>query len=214
MNLADLSAEFPRPDVDWRPQGKPYNGAILALAYIDARAVMDRLDAVCGPENWQDSYAETARGRVICTIKIKIGDEWVGKSDGAGDTQVEGEKGGISDAFKRAAVKWGIGRYLYDLDTPWVPCDVKKGTDGKDYFKAFSVDPWTKVRTKAAPAAQTQGNAAPDVSSLSVLVEHMDAARSLDELATIWSQHRGLQALPAAIKAKDRNKDRLAQVAA
>jgi len=46
--------------------------------------------------------------------------EWIWKADGAGDTDVEAEKGAISDAFKRAAVKWGVGRYLYDLDSPWV----------------------------------------------------------------------------------------------
>ena len=38
---------------------------------------------------------------------------WVTKTDGADDTTIEGAKGGISDALKRAAVQFGIGRYLY-----------------------------------------------------------------------------------------------------
>jgi hypothetical protein len=46
--------------------------------------------------------------------------EWVWKANGAGNSDVEAEKGACSDAFKRAAVLWGIGRYLYDLDSPWV----------------------------------------------------------------------------------------------
>jgi hypothetical protein len=71
---------------------------------------------------------------------------WVRKSDGAGETQVEGEKGAISDALKRAAVKWGIGRYLYDLDSPWVPCETYQGNDGKARFKRFTADPWASVR--------------------------------------------------------------------
>jgi len=38
---------------------------------------------------------------------------WVTKSDGADDSSIESAKGGISDSLKRAAVQYGIGRYLY-----------------------------------------------------------------------------------------------------
>jgi hypothetical protein len=146
-NLQDLYAEFPRDMVTWRPQGSvSKNNSIMALAYIDARDVMDRLDAVVGPENWQDCYHETPKGRVICVLSIRVGDTWISKSDGAGETQVEGEKGAISDALKRAAVKWGIGRYLYDLESPWVPCETYQGNDGKPRFRKFTADPWSKVR--------------------------------------------------------------------
>ena len=54
---------------------------------------------------------------------------WVAKADGAGDTAHEAEKGGISDAFKRAAVQWGVGRYLYRLESPWVAIEPA----GKSY---------------------------------------------------------------------------------
>ena len=92
----------------------------IALAYIDARDVMKRLDQVVGFSNWSDSYEETPSGRLFCCLSIRIDGEWIDKVDGAGDTNVEGAKGGISDSFKRAAVKWGIGRYLYYLPTTWV----------------------------------------------------------------------------------------------
>ena len=116
MNIQNLKNEFPRESVSWRAQTLTQKGdKALALAYIDARDVMDRLDDVCGPNNWQTEYFETAKGRVICSLSIFICDRWITKADGAGDTDVEGDKGGISDAFKRAAVHWGIGRYLYDL---------------------------------------------------------------------------------------------------
>lgn len=91
----------------------------MALAYIDARDVMERLDAVCGPGGWQCSYPH-ANGKTVCSIGIKVGDEWIWKANGAGDTDFEAEKGALSDAFKRAAVMWGIGRYLYDVASPWV----------------------------------------------------------------------------------------------
>lgn len=98
----------------------------IALAYIDARDVMGRLDDIFGIAGWSDSYEETTSGRLICTLSVCLDGVWISKSDGAGDTQVEGEKGAISDAFKRVAVKYGIGRYLYELPTPWVDLDEYK----------------------------------------------------------------------------------------
>ena len=44
----------------------------------------------------------------------------------------EGEKGEFSDAFKRAAVKWGVGRFLYDLGVKYL--DVKVNGDFKEYY--------------------------------------------------------------------------------
>jgi len=107
--------------IHWRPGSTNKDKTkCIALAYVDARDVMKRLDEVVGPENWKDSYEEFASGRLICTLYIRIDGEWIGKSDGAGDSAIEGAKGGISDALKRAAVRWGIGRYLYYLPTKWV----------------------------------------------------------------------------------------------
>lgn len=136
MDFAELSAPFPPEAIHWRAQTVTRNGdKALALAYLDARDVQDRLDAVCGPANWRDSYVETPKGRTICTLEIRVDGEWIGKSDGAGDTDVEGEKGSISDALKRAAVKWGIGRYLYDLGNVWAPCESSEYNGKKKWQK-------------------------------------------------------------------------------
>lgn len=117
--LEQLSAPFDPDRVSWRvgaTSGDKSKG--LALAYIDARDVMQRLDEVAGAE-WQCTYPH-AGTKTVCSIGIKVGEEWIWKSNGAGDSDVEAEKGALSDAFKRAAVMWGIGRYLYDVDSPWV----------------------------------------------------------------------------------------------
>lgn len=160
MKVSDLSAEFPRDAIHWRAQTLTRNGdKALALAYLDARDVMDRLDKVCGPENWQSRYTETPRGRVLCEIGIRIGDEWVWKSDGAGDTAVEGEKGGISDALKRAAVQWGVGRYLYRLDAVWCPCETYE-RNGKRHWSKWTDDPWKHVRG-SAPKPKAENHAEP-----------------------------------------------------
>jgi len=120
IDFKALAAPFPPSAVSWRvgpTTGDKRSG--MALAYIDSRDVQDRLDAVCGPGGWGDSYPHAGQ-KTVCSISIKVDDDWVTKSDGAGDTDMEQEKGALSDAFKRAAVKWGIGRYLYSLDSPWV----------------------------------------------------------------------------------------------
>jgi len=144
-DLQRLFADFPRESVHWRAQSVTKEGdKAMALAYIDARDVMDRLDLIVGTQNWQDSYQETAKGRLICTLSINVEGEWISKSDGAGDTDVEGSKGAISDAFKRAAVKWGVGRYLYDMPTPWVPCESYE-KNGKRHWKKWKSDPWQFV---------------------------------------------------------------------
>lgn len=127
MDFKELHKPFHPSKVSWRVGATTKDKKKgMGLAYIDARNVMERLDEVCGPGNWQDSYSETPKGRVICRLAIRIGDEWVTKSDGAGNTDVEGDKGALSDSLKRAAVKWGIGRYLYDVHSPWVEIDDYK----------------------------------------------------------------------------------------
>lgn len=115
-----LRAPFPADRVSWRigPTTQDKSRGV-ALAYIDARDVMDRLDEVCGPAGWSNRYSH-ANGKTVCDIAIKCDGEWVSKADGAGDTDHEAEKGALSDAFKRAAVRWGIARYLYDVESPWV----------------------------------------------------------------------------------------------
>lgn len=127
-----LSAPFMPEEIDWRvgsTNGDKTKG--MALAYMDARAVMDRLDNSCGPQNWQCQYTQ-AGSIMICAIGIKFGDDWVWKQDGAGATDFEGEKGAMSDAFKRAAVRWGVGRYLYDIKAPWVKIE--------QFGKSYKID--------------------------------------------------------------------------
>tara|TARA_R110002012_G_scaffold293746_2_gene489547 strand:- start:39 stop:743 length:705 start_codon:yes stop_codon:yes gene_type:complete len=131
VNFDALKAPFSPDDVKWRvgaTNGDKTKG--LALAYLDARAVMDRLDSVVGQANWQATYSH-ALSKTVCELSLRCGDEWVTKANGAGDSDIEGEKGALSDAFKRAAVLWGIGRYLYHLDSPWVQL-VKGRTIKKD----------------------------------------------------------------------------------
>jgi len=123
--FARLSAPFQPQDIEWRAGATNSDKTkALALAYITSRAVMDRLDEVMGPENWCDYYKAGPDGGVMCGLALNINGTWITKWDGAENTDFEAVKGGLSDAFKRAGYKWGIGRYLYKLDSVWVPCEA------------------------------------------------------------------------------------------
>jgi hypothetical protein len=125
MNTLEmLKSPFSKSELKWR-QGR----GGMQLAYIDARCAMKRLDDVVGIDGWQDSY-KSLDGRTVCELSLKINGVWITKTDGAGDTNIEGEKGGLSDAFKRAAVKFGVGRYLY-----YVPNQVNTFDDLPEQLK-------------------------------------------------------------------------------
>lgn len=92
------------------------------LHYVTARTVMNRLDSILGPENWWDSY-QPLEHSVLCTLTIRLPDgSTLSKSDAGGyagmSDQGDDDKSGYSDAFKRAAVKFGVARYLYRDGVP------------------------------------------------------------------------------------------------
>jgi hypothetical protein len=123
MNTAELRKEIP---FTWKIQTVTKDGAKASVvAYIDSRAVMNLLDEVAGPENWQNKF-HFDNGKLICGIGIFNGKEWIWKHDVGTESDYEKEKGQFSDAFKRAAVHWGIGRFLYDLDIEWVAVNSYK----------------------------------------------------------------------------------------
>ncbi len=126
----NLKKPFPLKDMEWKIQsaGMSVNKKMwaLVLTYITARAIQDRLDEVIGAENWKNEFTAAPQGGVLCGISLKLNGEWVTKWNGAENTDIEGVKGGLSGAEKRTASEWGIGRYLYALDT----CFAEIAEDG------------------------------------------------------------------------------------
>ena len=138
--LDQLNHPLPILSIEFKPGTGFENNSgakVIAQPYISARAVQQILDTVVGKQNWKVEYdtesvlhkvmkkekqVDQITTFVICTISIRCPQpdgsyEWVSKSDGAESRGQEGSqfKGGMSDAFKRAAVQWGIGRWLYDF---------------------------------------------------------------------------------------------------
>ena len=145
VDFTKLKEPFQPLDIEWRVQQASAVGAkpwALVLAYITSRAVQDRLDTVAGPEKWKNEYTKGPDGGVLCGISIKVGDEWVTKFDGADNTNIEATKGGLSSSMKRAAVQWGIGRYLYDVESSFVSMTKNKPADMTGWHKHY--EPKTK----------------------------------------------------------------------
>jgi hypothetical protein len=158
---AALSAPFDPKDVKFKPQ-MVKNNRCLAMAYIDARLIQDRLDEVLGVENWQDKYDILTDGSVMCRLRLKLGGRWITKTDvGSPSEQPDSGdrlKAAFSDALKRAAVKFGIGRYLYRLAAQWVDYDpVKKQIVQPPQLPAFALP---KAKNAPQPAAPTKSRPA------------------------------------------------------
>lgn len=123
-----LREPFDRKDVEFRVQGRvnDQSGRAQVVAYIDARVVQDRLDEVVGPGAWSFDWEPIlVENSQVMLAKGTLTVFGVSKSDIGSASNFEQSLGCISHALKRAAVHWGVGRYLYELPATWV--NVEKG---------------------------------------------------------------------------------------
>jgi hypothetical protein len=148
-----LAEPFDPAEVRFKPAVVTGNRA-LALAYVDARVVQSRLDEVLGVDGWQDDYECLADGSVVCRLRLRMGGEWITKVDVGGPSeQPDGGdrlKAAFSDALKRAAVKFGVGRYLYRLPSQWLDYDLQR----RQFLKTPGLPAWALPGNKEAPSAK------------------------------------------------------------
>lgn len=191
-----LAAPFPPERVSWRVGSTTADKKRgMALAYIDARDVMQRLDDVMSPAWWQCRYSHTG-AVTICEIGLFLPTgntcQWVWKANGAGNTDVEAEKGACSDAFKRAAVLWGIGRYLYDLDSPWVALNGRQiATEELPKLRAL-------LEGKSTPDTKGKKDSRAAFSAIQSALQAfqaLDATADVTDLQDYWKQPEVQEAL-------------------
>ena len=147
---AALAKPFAPEDLEWRLQNtneEKMRG--MAVPYVTNRAIQNRLDEVCGPENWYNEFkpwhSNGKKDSQLCGIAIHFeGKGFITKWDGAEDSDIEPIKGGLSDSMKRAAYQWGIGRVLYSLDTVWV--DIERR--GKSVRHPIPADAQDRIGTE------------------------------------------------------------------
>lgn len=145
-----LTDPMPEEAIEWRIQrAGEKNGKVWAMVvpYADARWMMQRLDDVFGPMGWWDSYEPGPGGGVLCSLTVVVDGVEVTKQDGAPNTDIEDVKGGITDAFKRACVKWNVGdvRALYRVGDLFANVhedgSYYQSKDREDKYPAFKWDP-------------------------------------------------------------------------
>src|ERR687884_692872 len=144
-----LAAPLPAGVISWRQDGKPVqrDGRYFArfVAYVEANTVRERLDSVV-PGEWDLTLEllpplPVDDGEATCSFKARLQILGVIREDvGTGRDY----KSAATDAFKRAAVRFGIAHELYSFEQNWVQIDG----DGK-YAKPLE-DP-------AAAYARRQG---------------------------------------------------------
>lgn len=128
IDISKLSDPTPESEIKHRVQsGK-------TLSYIDARFCMDRLDEVCGLGGWSCDYKEV-KGLLMCGVSVLVDGQWITKWDTGTESNFEKDKSIVSDSFKRACVKWGVGRDLYRTKKTGVERDAtpsKKPSDSSE----------------------------------------------------------------------------------
>lgn len=239
--LSELAKPFPPEQVSWRVGSTNADKTKgMALAYIDSRDVQDRLDGVMGAD-WADEIAVQPNGLVCCKIGLRLSEGWVWRMDGtaalppqaAGEENAKAEqaremahKGSVSDAFKRAAVKWGIGRYLYALPSPWVSINKWKAIEDSERPKLVDTlrrqagpsqsAPRQQQPAPAQPAAQQQNASQARKSGEYERIEKdLRACQQVGDLAETWLRaQEAIGKMPDSWKVhitaeKDRCKERL-----
>lgn len=123
--MAELKFRKLRADeIQVRPTDTKTKGKCLLLLYQDARCSMNILDETVGQFGWQKDYKEI-NGNIYCGIGIRCENEWIWKYDCGAITAKEDDiqgKADASDAMKRAAVCWSIGRELYSTPKIKITC--------------------------------------------------------------------------------------------
>jgi len=215
--LTRLAEPFTDEEIEWRVQTTIKEGTSdqksLYLPYVTNRAIQNRLDEVFGVGGWSNEYKQAGDGW-LCGITARFKDEkgeiyTLTKWDGASSTHIEPLKGGLSDAMKRAAVQWGIGRYLYDLEPVWC-----KTTGDKKYPKNSEPN---KLRV-GVQGSTTKRQEKETVSEMEAdtdeIVKSILNATSIEELRALFTnaikQHKNdTKAIERITAAKDRKKAEL-----
>lgn len=202
MNLELLDAPFPSEDIEWRIQQAGKSGEKIwakVLAYVTNRAIMKRLDEVCGKAGWRNEYRDIPNnGGVECGISIKVEGEWITKWDAAENTQVEAVKGGRSGAMKRAAVQWGIGRYLYNLEEGFATVSTQRANGyhyarskevGTFYWQPPALPAWALPLTVSLKTESAESMREP-VEAERILAEFSDCASKETDIKKLTEEYK------------------------
>jgi hypothetical protein len=219
-----LREPFPASVIKFKPQTVTKDGTrAMAVAYVDATAITDRLDDVFGIGGWQDHYEVLPDGCVICTLQVFIHDVWVQKQD-VGQPSGQPDEGNkrkaaFTNALKRTAVKLGIGRYISRLPKQWVEYDAQK----KQLKSTPTLPPWAlpaavKATSQSSTPDQPQRIGVNEQAELQKLMKQLPMPATVETALMKLAGHEGksLPELPQSAyeKAVDWLNRKIAQRAA
>lgn len=159
-DLSALAAPFPAAAVEWVViESKLYDGkpGVTVAAFLDARSIMERLDAVVGPAGWQTDIkaAPNSLDGVLYGLSLYLNGQWVTKYDGAdippvkGERQADRTKSALTAGIRRAAMLWGIGRYLWALPKRQYAVTSDRKSDRTPFFHVIKPkrdDKWQPMK--------------------------------------------------------------------
>ncbi|ACM15962.1 prophage protein (plasmid) [Bacillus cereus Q1] len=175
--MESLQAEFPFEQLGWKithtfeSQGRFF---AYVAPFVDARAIQDRFDEVFGIDKWQVSYEKWGEKATKCTISVFLNERWISKEDGSEESDYSSVKGGFSNSLKRAAVLWGVGRYLYNVKPSKVELSIRSNGPNSIYVsyqkKGYYFTPPTMIqlKNKQGSSQKEQSNGQP---SLELLIQ-------------------------------------------
>lgn len=197
FNLKDLAQPIP---YKWRIQSFSKSlASATCVCYIDSRDCQRILDEVVGPENWQSDFKEVKQN-MYAGVGIKVNGDWVWKWDCGVESKTEGEKGEASDAFKRACVHWGIGRFLYEIPIQFIKTNEPKsgnnypypvddyGNKIKDLTVYFSKNNKITYMDKFKKNDENKED-----SALKIILEKIEKCTTIDELRVIREENVKLE---------------------
>jgi len=185
----ELAKPFSLAEYEWRVQSESKAGdKVQVCCYVTNRAIQQRLDEVFGPLGWQVRYEPGPAGGVMCTISVWDSDtkQWVDKADGAENSTIESVKGGYSNACKRAACPWGIGRLLYKLPNYWLPLNQhgERYHKPSKYWDEPTLPDWAVAGENKKPQGKTDKTDKPATQKAETKTEPAPTNRRNAYLAT------------------------------
>jgi len=133
--LEELSKPFPTSAVQWRAGATNREKTrAMALAYVDVRHYMERLDEVA--PGWHSEVQPLGNGQVVVKLTVAgVTRTDVGEADPEDANTLTSA---FAQAFKRACTQFGLGRYLYRIPKVW--CDYDP--DGKKLLETPALPQW------------------------------------------------------------------------
>ncbi len=121
--LRELQKPFSTSVIQWRPGAtNKAKTRAQALAYVDVRHYMERLDAVA--PDWRSEVQPLGNGQVLVRLTVAgVTRTDVGEADPQDANTLTSA---FAQAFKRACAQFGLGRYLYHLPKSWVAYDADR----------------------------------------------------------------------------------------